>query len=87
MFQSEFLATEKESDFGSSSCVSLGRARWTHRFYLGQVVLGIFYLVFCWTFVPLIASLIETFLIRKRVEEYNKNIGLEIAIKIRAVRS
>ena len=49
-------------------------------------MLGIFYLVFCWTFVPLIASLIETFLIRKRVEEYNNKIGLEIAIKIRAVR-
>ena len=31
-----------------------------HRFYLGQWW-GIFYLLFCWTFIPSIISLIETF--------------------------
>jgi TM2 domain-containing membrane protein YozV len=30
-----------------------------HKFYLGKVGMGIFYLLFCWTFIPLIASLIE----------------------------
>ena len=30
-----------------------------HKFYLGKVGMGIFYLLFCWTLIPLIASLIE----------------------------
>ena len=30
-----------------------------HKFYLGQWVQGIFYLVFCWTFVPAIIATIE----------------------------
>jgi TM2 domain-containing membrane protein YozV len=30
-----------------------------HKFYLGQVGLGILYLVFCWTFIPSIVAFIE----------------------------
>ena len=30
-----------------------------HKFYLGQVGLGILYLVFCWTFIPAVVALIE----------------------------
>lgn len=30
-----------------------------HRFYLNQSGLGILYLLFCWTFIPLIVSLID----------------------------
>ena len=30
-----------------------------HKFYLGQVGLGILYLVFCWTFIPAIIAFIE----------------------------
>ena len=30
-----------------------------HRFYLGNIVIGLLYLVFCWTFIPLIISFIE----------------------------
>lgn len=30
-----------------------------HKFYLGKVGQGILYLLFCWTFVPLVISLIE----------------------------
>jgi TM2 domain-containing membrane protein YozV len=30
-----------------------------HKFYLGQIAAGILYLVFCWTFVPALISLIE----------------------------
>jgi len=32
-----------------------------HRFYLGQTLLGILYLVFCWTFIPLFLSIIDFF--------------------------
>ena len=30
-----------------------------HKFYLGKVGQGVLYLLFCWTFVPLVISLIE----------------------------
>jgi len=30
-----------------------------HKFYLGQVGLGILYVIFCWTFVPAIVAFIE----------------------------
>jgi TM2 domain-containing membrane protein YozV len=30
-----------------------------HRFYLGQLGWGLFYLLFSWTFVPLVLSLVE----------------------------
>ncbi|MDC8105915.1 MULTISPECIES: TM2 domain-containing protein [Chryseobacterium] len=30
-----------------------------HRFYLGQNTLGIFYLLFCWTFIPALIAFID----------------------------
>jgi TM2 domain-containing membrane protein YozV/ribosomal protein L40E len=30
-----------------------------HRFYLGQIGWGFVYLLFCWTFIPAIASIVE----------------------------
>jgi TM2 domain-containing membrane protein YozV len=30
-----------------------------HKFYLGQIVWGVLYLLFCWTFIPAIAGFIE----------------------------
>jgi TM2 domain-containing membrane protein YozV len=30
-----------------------------HKFYLGQILMGLLYLFFCWTFIPAIVALIE----------------------------
>ena len=30
-----------------------------HKFYLGQVGWGFLYLIFCWTFIPVIAAFVE----------------------------
>ena len=32
-----------------------------HRFYLGQNVMGLLYLVFCWTFIPALIALFDFF--------------------------
>ncbi|MVZ60918.1 NINE protein [Sphingobacterium humi] len=32
-----------------------------HRFYLGETWIGLFYLLFCWTFIPLFFSIIDFF--------------------------
>ncbi|HEY9703824.1 MAG TPA: TM2 domain-containing protein [Allocoleopsis sp.] len=34
-----------------------------HKFYLGETVPGILYLVFCWTFIPSLIAFIEFFLL------------------------
>jgi TM2 domain-containing membrane protein YozV len=34
-----------------------------HKFYLGQTGMGVVYLLFCWTFIPVILSLIETIML------------------------
>jgi TM2 domain-containing membrane protein YozV len=30
-----------------------------HKFYLGQILMGLLYLFFCWTFIPALVALIE----------------------------
>ena len=34
-----------------------------HKFYLGQPLLGILYLVFCWTFIPAFIAFIEAIIL------------------------
>ena len=53
-----------------------------HRFYLNQVGLGIFYLVFSWTFIPAIVAFIEAFTLPHRVHKHNQQIAQEAAALI-----
>jgi TM2 domain-containing membrane protein YozV len=34
-----------------------------HRFYLGQTGLGVVYLIFCWTFIPVFVALVEALIL------------------------
>ena len=44
-----------------------------HKFYLGKVGWGIVYLLFCWTFIPAVAALVELImLIVMSDEEFNR---------------
>lgn len=44
-----------------------------HKFYLGKVFQGIFYLLFCWTCIPSIIALIESILFLTMSEsEFNR---------------
>jgi TM2 domain-containing membrane protein YozV len=49
-----------------------------HRFYLRQRGWGITNLLFCWTLIPLVASWVECFSIRERIENRNKEIEQQI---------
>lgn len=43
-----------------------------HRFYLKQTGLGILYLVFCWTFIPVIVSFIDAIIFwTMDIEKFN----------------
>ncbi|MDD4964122.1 MAG: TM2 domain-containing protein [Gallionella sp.] len=47
-----------------------------HKFYLGQIGLGILYLLFCWTFIPAIVALIEFILLLSMSDEtFNQKYG------------
>ena len=47
-----------------------------HKFYLGQVGLGIVYLLFCWTFIPAIIAFIEFILLLTMSDErFNQKYG------------
>ena len=47
-----------------------------HKFYLGQIGKGILYLLFCWTFIPSLISLIEAILyLTMSDEQFNIRYG------------
>lgn len=48
-----------------------------HKFYLGQVVLGIIYLVLCWTFIPALLGFIEFIIfLTMNDETFNRKYGM-----------
>ena len=51
-----------------------------HKFYLGQSTAGIFYLLFCWTFIPSIIAFIEFIILPDNVcnEKYNAKVNNNI---------
>lgn len=54
-----------------------------HRFYMGEIGMGILYICFCWTFIPHIVALIECFFLPERVRQYNAMHAAAIAAQIR----
>ena len=51
-----------------------------HKFYLGNLILGILYLVFCWTGIPSIVALVEAFTVADTVRTINKISADELMI-------
>lgn len=58
-----------------------------HRFYLRQWGWGIAYILFAFTFIPLIVALVECFLIRGRTQKYNEQCAREILTKMDVIFS
>ena len=54
-----------------------------HRFYLRQNGWGILYLLFCWTLIPHLVSLVECFFLPARVRLYNEELAAHVAASIR----
>jgi TM2 domain-containing membrane protein YozV len=47
-----------------------------HKFYSGKILWGILYMIFCWTYVPLIISLIELIIALCKKEDYDGKIWI-----------
>ena len=86
MFQAEMGTRRKNPTTGLVLCLFLGGLG-AHRFYLGETALGILYLCLCWTGVPLVVSLVELFLIQKRIRAYNTQAALEVITKLKVLRA
>jgi TM2 domain-containing membrane protein YozV len=82
LFAAEMMQVRKDQRTGALLAFFLGGLG-IHRFYLNDLW-GIAYLVFCWTFIPAIIALVETFMMFDRVEAYNKKQAYLIASRIRA---
>ena len=55
-----------------------------HRYYLGEIKIGILYTLFVWTFIPAVVALVELFLILGRTDRYNERMAAEVATKVKA---
>lgn len=82
MFQSEVAKVRKDRTTALLLTLFLGGIG-AHRYYMGDVMLGILYTIFFWTLIPAIIAFIELFLIMKRVDRYNEQISREIATKVK----
>ena len=54
-----------------------------HRFYMGDIGLGVLYVLFCWTGIPHLIALVECFFLPGRVRLYNAQCAAAIADQIR----
>ena len=86
LFQSEMSRERKDRTVALLLTLFLGGLG-AHRFYLGQVGLGVVYVVFCWTFIPAIVAFVELFLITSRVDAYNAQKATEIAMRVKSLAS
>lgn len=84
LFQSELNKVRKNRTTALILTLLLGGVG-AHRFYMGEIGLGIVYTLFSWTFIPGIVALVELFFIQKRVDCYNELMAHDIAIKVRAL--
>ena len=84
LFQAQLSGRRKDSTTGVLLAVFLGGLG-VHHFYLGNVGIGVFYVLFCWTFIPAIVALLEAFAMPGRVRSYNNRMAGEIATQIKAL--
>jgi len=85
LFQTEYGYKRKNPTTGILFALFLGGVG-AHQFYMGHIFLGVVYLIFCFTLIPVIIALIECFLMSGRVKKYNSEAMKQIAIKIKALR-
>ena len=69
-FQAQMSAWQKDEVVGVLLALFLGTFG-AHHFYLRRVGLGILYLVFSFTGIPTVVSLVECFFMPGRVRQYN----------------
>lgn len=80
-FQSEYDKLARSPSTALLLCLLLGGFG-AHRFYLRQIGWGVAYILFAWTFVPLVVALVECFTIQKRTRIYDEDLQQDILRKM-----
>jgi TM2 domain-containing membrane protein YozV len=83
MFLSQFNSIKKDATVAVLLAFFLGGFG-AHRFYMGQIGLGILYALFFWTFIPAFIAFIECFLLSSRVRAYNETQAHLLALQIQS---
>ena len=62
-------------------------SRWdcAHHFYLGHTLIGVVFALFCWTFIPLLISIIELFLMRVTGKNHNRHVAQNVLSEIELI--
>ena len=82
-FYAEYERARKDEVIGVLLAVFLGGLG-IHHFYLRRDGLGLLYLVFCWTGIPMVIAWIEAFFMPSRVRQYNAAQAMFISSQILA---
>jgi TM2 domain-containing membrane protein YozV len=82
LFQQQLATVRKDGTTGVILALLLGGLG-IHHFYMGNMLAGIVYVLFCWTFIPMVLGLIEAFLMPSRVRDYNRRQANLIAAQIK----
>lgn len=82
-FYQQFAMVKKNEIVGVFLALFLGTFGF-HRFYLGENIAGVLYLLFAWTGIPTMLGLVECFFMPGRVREYNMIRASQIAAWMRS---
>jgi TM2 domain-containing membrane protein YozV len=80
-FYAEYERARKDEVIGVLLAIFLGGLG-IHHFYLRRDGLGILYLLFCWTGIPMVIAWIEAFFMPGRVRQYNAAQAMFISSQI-----
>ena len=82
LFMTRYNAEKKDVLAGVLLCFFLGGFG-AHRFYMGQIGLGVLYLIFFWAVIPHLVALVECFFMPGRVRRYNQELAYMLAQQVR----
>jgi TM2 domain-containing membrane protein YozV len=83
IFQAQMSAWQKDEVVGVLLALFLGTFG-AHHFYLRRPGLGILYILFCWTGIPTIISIVECFFMPGRVRQFNLALATYFASQLAA---
>lgn len=86
MFQGEMAKRRKTVSGAVLWCLFFGGLG-GHHFYLGNTTRGMIYVLFCWTFIPLLFAIFEIFSLDGAVKKHNENAAKETVDQIRNLRA
>jgi TM2 domain-containing membrane protein YozV len=84
IFNAQMSAWQKDEVVGVLLALFLGTFG-AHHFYLRKPGLGVVYILFCWTGIPTIISLVECFFMPARVRQFNLALATYFASQLEAV--